>query len=228
MQPSHVHYLPLAPLFFFFVALLFAAVVALLEIGVFRYTYEKIGIDRRHVFTLLLLSLLGSYINIPIAEIPTRQVHTTEDYSFYGVHYVVPVVHEAPHTILAVNVGGALVPTFLSLYLMFKNRLLIRGLVAVAIVALVVHQFAHPLKGVGIAVPTFIPPIVAALVAVILSPRSAAPLAYIAGSMGTLIGADLMNLNKLAELSASVASIGGAGTFDGVFLSGVLAVLLAW
>ena len=45
--------------------------------------------------------------------------------------------------------------------------------------------------------------------------------------MGTLIGADLTNLDKVAGLGAPVASIGGAGTFDGIFLTGILAVLLA-
>jgi len=53
------------------------------------------------------------------------------------------------------------------------------------------------------------------------------PLAYIAGSLGTLIGADLTNLDKVRGLGAPVASIGGAGTFDGIFLTGILAVLLA-
>ena len=55
----------------------------------------------------------------------------------------------------------------------------------------------------------------------------AAPLAYIAGGLGTLIGADLTNLDKVRGLGAPVASIGGAGTFDGIFLTGILAVLLA-
>ena len=52
-------------------------------------------------------------------------------------------------------------------------------------------------------------------------------IAYISGVMGTLIGADLMNLGRLSELGAPVASIGGAGTFDGIFLTGIVAVLLA-
>ena len=56
---------------------------------------------------------------------------------------------------------------------------------------------------------------------------TAAPLAYIAGSLGTLIGADLSNLGRVRGLGAPVASIGGAGTFDGIFLTGILAVLLA-
>jgi hypothetical protein len=69
--------------------------------------------------------------------------------------------------------------------------------------------------------------LVTAIVAVILSREDSAPLAYIAGSLGTLIGADLANLSKVRGLGAPVASIGGAGTFDGIFLTGILAVLLA-
>jgi uncharacterized membrane protein len=89
-------------------------------------------------------------------------------------------------------------------------------------------MLAHEVPGVGIAVPTFLPPVISAMVAVALSREEAAPLAYIAGSMGVLIGADLMNLTSLTTLGGSVASIGGAGTFDGVFLTGIIAVVLAW
>jgi Protein of unknown function (DUF1614) len=81
--------------------------------------------------------------------------------------------------------------------------------------------------GVGISARTFAPPLSAAGVALVLSRRFAAPLAYIGGSLGVLIGADLLNLGRLRSLGAPVASIGGAGTFDGIFLTGVIAVLLA-
>lgn len=95
------------------------------------------------------------------------------------------------------------------------------------IVAIAVHSLAYPVRGVGIAVPWLVPPLVAAGAALLLSRRSAPSLAYIAGSLGTLIGADLLNLGKVAGLGAPIASIGGAGTFDGIFLTGILAVLLA-
>jgi uncharacterized membrane protein len=51
-------------------------------------------------------------------------------------------------------------------------------------------------------------------------------LAYIAGTLGCLIGADLLNLHRLAGLGAPIASIGGAGTFDGIFFTGIAAVLI--
>jgi uncharacterized membrane protein len=89
------------------------------------------------------------------------------------------------------------------------------------------HRLARPVKGVGIAMPAFIPPILAAVVAVIFSYNYAPPLAYISGTLGTLIGADILNIQKIKGLGAPVASIGGAGTFDGIFLNGIMAVLLS-
>ena len=132
-----------------------------------------------------------------------------------------------PCTVIAINVGGALIPTLLSIYLVVKNSLYFRSLIGVAVVACVVHQFAQPVHGLGISVPMYIPPIAAVVTAMVLSWRNAAPLGYIIGSLGTLIGADILNLDKVRGLGAPLASIGGAGTFDGVFLAGILAVLLA-
>jgi uncharacterized membrane protein len=205
----------------------FIFLIILIEIGVLQYAYEKIGINRRHIFTVLLLSLFGSYVNIPIAHLPAETMHSGRVVTFYGMRYVVPVVRNWPGTVIALNLGGAVIPIVLSLYLLVKNRLYGRGLLAVAIVTLVVHLMAHPVRGVGIAEPTFIPPLVATGVALLLSRQYAPPLAYIAGSLGTLIGGDLLNLGKIQGLGVPVASIGGAGTFDGIFMTGILAVLLA-
>jgi uncharacterized membrane protein len=206
---------------------LFVFLVILIEIGILEYAYKKIGINRRYIFALLFLSLFGSYVNIPIAELPAEYVHSGEVITFYGMRYIIPIVKEWPRTVIAVNLGGAVIPAILSLYLLVKNRLYGQGLLAVGVVAVIVHLMAHPVKGVGIAEPTFIPPLVATAVAIVLSRQYAPPLAYIAGSLGTLIGADLLNLGRIQGLGAPIASIGGAGTFDGIFLTGILAVLLA-
>jgi uncharacterized membrane protein len=82
-------------------------------------------------------------------------------------------------------------------------------------------------QGVGIAVPTFIPPVIAASVALLLSRKSAPALAYVSGTLGILVGADLVNLGRVQGLGAPIFSIGGAGTCDGIFLTGIIAVLLA-
>ncbi len=75
--------------------------------------------------------------------------------------------------------------------------------------------------------PIFVAPLAAAFVAAVVSWRNAAPLAYAGGCLGVLIGADLLNLDRLRGLGAPVLSIGGAGTFDGIFVTGIIVVLLA-
>ena len=227
MHTSQMHYLPLSWPFFSILVAIFIALVLLLQLGALHYAYTRIGVSARTALLLLLGSLIGSYINIPVAELPSQAVMSGREIEYFGMRYVVPVVVQWPSTILAVNVGGALIPTVLSLYLLAKNELWVSGAIATAIVAVVIHMLAQPVPGVGIAVPVFVPLALAAVVALLLSRDNAAPLAYVAGSLGTLIGADLLNLGRIQGLGAPVASIGGAGTFDGIFLTGILAVLIA-
>ncbi len=222
-----MHYFPLALPFLLIFFFLFLFLIVLIEIGVLSYAYRRIGVSRRYAFLLLFLSLLGSYVNIPIARLPPETVHSGNVVSLYGMKYVIPAVINWPGTIIAVNVGGALIPVILSIYLVMRNRLYIKSILAVAVVAAVVYNLATPVPGVGIVEPTLVPPFLTAAVALLISREDAPPLAYVGGSLGTLIGADLLNLGSIQGLGAPVASIGGAGTFDGIFLTGIMAVLLA-
>jgi uncharacterized membrane protein len=224
---SQMHYLPLAWPFFAILVGAFLVVVVLIQINVLRYVYTRLGVSSGTALLLLFGSLIGSYINIPVWEFPERDVQSGREVIFFGMRYVVPVVVQWPGTVVAVNVGGAVIPTLLSLYLLIKNDLWIRGIVTTAAVTVVVHALAYPVPGVGIAVPIFVPPVATAIVAVLIARQHAAALAYVGGSLGTLIGADLLNLGAVQGLGAPVASIGGAGTFDGIFLTGIMAVLLA-
>src|SRR4029077_14925552 len=171
--------------------------------------------------------LIGSYFNIPITILPGPSVRSGQVVEYFGMQYVVPLVEQWPGTVLAVNVGGAVIPTIMSTYLVIRYQLWFKAAIAVAAMAFIIHAMATPVHGIGIAVPVFVPVIATAILAFILSREYAAPLAYIGGSMGSLIGADITNLDKIGGLGAQVASIGGAGTFDGIFLTGILAVLLA-
>ncbi|HEV3119130.1 MAG TPA: DUF1614 domain-containing protein [Gemmataceae bacterium] len=227
MRLSSVHYFPLAWPFLLALLLIAVFVIAMIELRILRYAYERMGINTRYVMVILLLSLFGSSINIPVAHLPGEEVVTAHVVEVFGMRYVIPEVEETRGTTIAVNVGGALIPTLLSIYLLIKNALYIRGLIATAVVTVVVHMLARPVPGLGITVPTVVPPLIAAGAALLLSWQHAAPLAYIAGTLGTLLGADILNLGKIEGLHAPVASIGGAGTFDGVFMTGILAVLLA-
>ena len=228
-----MHYLPLpVPLFALLVGA-FLILVALIQIGILRYAYLAIGVSSRAAMALLLGSLIGSYINIPVLELPNRVapsgVEASHDYRHHRIRKNRQRLRTdaVASTVIAVNVGGAVIPALLLLYLLFKNRMWWNGLIATAVITAIIHTLAYPVPRVGIAVPVFVPPIATALVAVLIARDHAAALAYVSGSLGTLLGADLLNLDAVRRLGAPVASIGGAGTFDGIFLTGIMAVLLA-
>ncbi len=213
---------------FIFIFLLFTA-FGLIQFGLFSWAFAKIGIPPHYLFTILFLCIVGSLINIPIRKIPLdpEEPAQWETVSFFGMRFRPPRLGRPNEMVLAVNLGGALIPSALSLYLWLHSPHPVRMLFALAAVVYVVYKNARPVPGIGIAVPWLIPPVVAALAAMIFDYSFAAPTAYFAGTLGTLIGADILHLDKLKHLRAPVASIGGAGTFDGIFLAGIIAVLLS-
>jgi len=224
---SHSNYLPLSLPSFSILAGALLLLVLLVAIRVLRNAYMSLGITARAATLLLLASLLGSYINIPVAQLPQVQVAATREFDYFGMRYLMPVEVDWPGTIVAVNLGGAVIPVLLSLYLLTRRWLWVPGAIVTAIMTVICHLLARPVPGLGITIPVFVPPVAAALTAVLVQRREAAALAYVGGSMGTLIGADLLNLDKAQGLGAPVISIGGAGTFDGIFVAGILAVVIA-
>src|SRR5262249_22795735 len=143
---------------------LLALLVGLIQIGILQYVFESMGVSRRYMLTLLLFCLLGSYVNIPIGHLPSERMRGGEVVDFFGVQYIVPPLVDSGGTVLAVNLGGAVIPFVLSLYLIVKHRLYGESVLAVGVVTIVVHLMARPVPGVGIAVPIFIPPLITAIV----------------------------------------------------------------
>ncbi|MDY6908830.1 MAG: DUF1614 domain-containing protein [Thermodesulfobacteriota bacterium] len=219
---------PFLILFAFLFLFLLFFVFALVKFGLFTLAFARLGIPPERMFSLLFLCIVGSMINIPVKRIPLEEEpEELETVAFFGIRYRPPRWRKPREMVIAVNLGGAIIPACISLYLLANAQHPIRMLIATAVVTWAVHRMARPVPGMGIATPMFIPPLVAALAALVINPAWAPPTAYVAGTLGTLIGADLLNLNRIKTLRAPVASIGGAGTFDGIFLTGILAVLLA-
>jgi len=212
-------------LFFLLIALI---LLPFLLVGMMGTAFIKLGLPPTLMFWMLILTLVGSLINIPIYQIESRDLVKDQLVSYFGMRYRAPQVYRTHKTILAINVGGALIPMALSLYLLTRMEFALGVPLVVGLVTLVANRLARPVKGLGIALPGLIPPVVAALGAYLLCPPELrAPSAYIAGTMGILLGADILNLKEIGKLGAPVASIGGAGTFDAIFLSGIIAVLLS-
>lgn len=224
---NKLNYFPYNPFFVLTLIFIIVFLIALVQIGIITYAYEKLGIDGQNVLLILMLSIIGSYINIPVTEIESETRKKSRQIVIYGIRHVIPDFRNTNKTIIAVNVGGALIPVLLSLYLMMKNEIIYQSLAGIFMISLIVYYLSKPVPGLGIAVPVLIPPIAAAIVSFLIPSSSAPALAYVSGTIGTLVGGDIMKLNKIKKLGTPVASIGGAGTFDGIFIIGILAVLLA-
>ncbi len=205
-----------------------ALVLVFIHVGILSVAFEKLGLSQSSVFLLLFSSLFGSAINVPLfminAERPPADVLQQRVRGLLRL----PVAEFTGKTIVAVNVGGCLVPLGFSLYLMGARPLPFAHVVmGVATVALVARIMSRPIAGLGIGMPILVAPLTAAVVSLLLNFEQSAPLAYISGTLGVLIGADLLRLGDIRKLGAPFASIGGAGTFDGIFITGIVAVLLA-
>ena len=227
MPVSDFQYFPITLPFLLILTALLVVMGVLVALRMLRYASETMQISEAALLVILGLSLVGSYVNIPVAYLPAHRIITADEIRFFGMTYVIPVVRQTRATMIAVNLGGAVIPVALSLYLLVKHELYVLAAIATACVAAVCHFLARPVPGFGIALPIFVPASVTAIIALALTRRRAAPLAYISGSCGVLIGADLLNLPSVSALGAPVASIGGAGTFDGIYLTGLLALLYA-
>lgn len=194
---------------------------------------SKLGLHPQLALFTLLGIFLGGSINIPLKRILREEEFVVDRLMLFGFGHILPRFRTArSYTILAVNVGGCLIPCAIALYECV--RILGRGPSAVFILLLVTvlnistcYRLAKPIQGIGIGMPALIPPLVAAVPSIILVPDFAPPIAFVAGVLGPLIGADLLHLRDIKHLATGMASIGGAGTFDGIVLSGLIAAFLA-
>lgn len=171
------------------------------------------------VLFLAITSLLLSDTNIPLTLIRIKNYIQNKDVE----------------VLLTLNVGGAVIPLIVSIHILIVLQLrysltLIISAISVAMVSLIVYRVSRVVDNVGITVPLVIPPLTAASATLVLTELFryplvlAGPLSYVAGTIGTLIGADVYKLREIVlQVSRKhIVSIGGFGTFDSVYLSGML------
>lgn len=210
-----------------YLVLLSILFIIILQLGVFGIVLAKLGLSPDSAGLLLGSTLMGSLINLPLFNIKTTTEITLPKFPLPRILFTSPPISQGK-TIIAINVGGALIPICFSIYLIFLHSLsFFQIFPAITFVAIICFYFSRPIKGVGIGMPVFIAPFTAAVVALTIAPSNSAPLAYICGTLGVLIGADLFRIKDIKHMGVPIAAIGGAGTFDGIFFTGIIAVLLA-
>jgi uncharacterized membrane protein len=216
-------FIPIALLIFLLFILFLPALLALVYFHIVTLGFERLGISSGTTIFLLFLILIGSCINIPLTK--KKLVYSSRP-RFFGLFHVPQVEVQG----VAINLGGGLLPILLSLYFLFllwrQGAELAPVLVVTFLMIILAKFLSRVIPGKGIALPFFIPPIFSAVFALILVPEFAAPTAFVSGVLGTLIGADILNLRS-ARKYGGYLSIGGAGVFDGIFLVGIVSALLA-
>lgn len=201
-------------LFIFLLPLLFV----LIFFNIVGFGFEKLGFSSETTLLLLFLILVGSMINIPL----TKQKKVWVERSYLSGMFKRKRLESQG---IKINLGGAIIPIFISVYFLTKIPLE-PVIIAIVLMAVISHHLARIIPGQGIALSAFIPPLFSAFFALILMPEFAAPCAFTSGVMGTLIGADIANLKKIQRISPGTLSIGGAGVFDGIFLVGIVSAFL--
>ena len=217
---------PFSPVHFIVLLVAVSALMGVIQFGIVTLTLEKLGLSISQAFLLLIGSLFGSLINIPLFKIDAEAPPDDLVSQRFGLFR--PLQTEfTGHTIIAINVGGALVPVLFSIYLLSRSGLGAGEVItAVVFVSFISYVMSRPIMGFGIGMPILIAPLTAASVALLINAELSPPLAYISGTMGVLIGADLCRLKDVRKFGTPLASIGGAGTYDGIFITGLIAVLL--
>jgi len=217
------------PLYLLLFLVLGVFLATIIQLQLLSIAFQKLGLSPHGALLLMLGALIGSSINIPVARVTTT-ADFPPDLSIPRRGRIWPTadLSQTGQTIIAVNLGGCLIPVGISLYLVIRQLVNpLDLLLALLVVTTASYVFSRPIPGIGIAMPALLAPLVTVATALMLAPENAAPLAFSSGVLGVLLGADILHLREIRRMGIRIASIGGAGTFDGVFLTGIIAVLLA-
>ena len=221
------------PLFSVFAFILMIVLLPILYGEILAVSLGKLHLTPGLALLLMIAIIIGGLINIPVKRIAHERVVPMHPLAVFGLGSALPAMRrERQYAIIAVNIGGCIIPTGLAVYELLHlagagSSTLLALVVAGGINIAICYFLARPVQGLGILLPGLVPAAVAAILAILLAPSNPAPVAYVAGVAGPLIGADLLHLKEIEQSATGIASIGGAGTFDGIVLSGIVAAYLA-
>lgn len=220
--------MPFSPLFLLLFLFLAVFLVAFIQVGAVSIAVDKLGLPPSALFVLLFGSLLGSAVNLPLFTMRAERPPLANPHPLFRLGLLQPQRTFHGRTLVAINLGGGVIPIAFATYLWLHHPLSgLQVIAAIAVVAAISYFASRPVPGMGVAMPLFVGPIAAAVTALILGGPHSAPLAYICGTLGVVVGADLLRIRDIRRMGTPLASIGGAGTFDGIWITGVVAVLLA-
>jgi len=221
-----LYYLPATALLFLTLLLLLPLLLAAVTLDVVTVAIAKLGFSPEVAVWLLIAVLIGSTINIPLYR-RKAEIAVASDFMDFWIRqfWGIPLRRIQRETVVALNVGGGLIPVLMALYEVFRSDAVAIAIVTV-LVTLVSYFSAQVVPGIGIQMNALVAPLTASLGALIVGGTAAPAVAFAGGVLGVVIGADLLHLHEIERMTSGVLSIGGAGVFDGIALCGLFALLL--
>ncbi|MBX3438541.1 MAG: DUF1614 domain-containing protein [Planctomycetaceae bacterium] len=220
-----------------FLAMLLICLMPLIMFDVMQTALARLHLSPMAAGWLVVGIFLGSVVNIPLYRFTREDPQPEVTLGPLGYLTLGPQTRGLRmETVVAINLGGCIIPCLIGLrqfsYLWPVGAPVLWPLAGVCAANIAAcYLVARPVAGVGIMMPGLISPLVAVLAARLLCPPEVVEhrvaIAYLGGILGPVVGADLLHLKDILKVPVGVLSIGGAGTFDGIVLSGILAALLA-
>ena len=227
----------------FLVALLFLFVF--LPVSMVAEAFSKLGLTPAQGVLMLIAIMLGRMVNIPVYTSERlvvvsrpRSVQFGTDEAGRPVRIEQESANELKKQVFAVNVGGLVLPLLLSITFLIRQHMVFQsdgvypwiGFVLV-MVAGGCYAMAKPDPLTGIRIPLVLPALITFLCVYFFVPEPFRPVAaYVAGTMGAILGGNLIPLVSKRfrnSVGTPMVVIGGPGIFGGVFVAGILSVLLA-
>ena len=158
-------YNPFSPVITAFVIFTVVVLFIFVFFGLISVAFGRIGFSAEAIALLLFAVLVGSVINIPLFTFEAREPVMRDTFvTVFGMTYrVPPAAVGSRKTVVAINVGGAVIPSIVSLYLLVRFPDVIGfAIIGVALVSIISHLISKPVQGVEIVSPALVSPLVAA------------------------------------------------------------------
>jgi uncharacterized membrane protein len=227
---------PLSVVVIIFLFALVVILIPLLILGIIGTAFTRLGFSWIFALVVVLLLLFGSFVNIPVYRIRRDMIRVSHDEATVFDVCVPCASGQVWNTTISLNLGGAVIPAFVCLYMVYQ-AILITGtslfftiFAGITIVAIITFASTRFVTCAGIQVPLLIPGLTALLAGLLLAGGTgltAAVTAFVSGTTGILLGGNIANVYRIKDLEVPEVSFGGAGTFGSVFICCMLPALIA-
>jgi uncharacterized membrane protein len=227
---------PLSVFVIIFLIALLIIFIPLLILGIIGAAFTRLGFSWISALAVVLLMLFGSFVNIPVYRIRRDMIRVSQNEASVFDVCIPCTSGQVWDTTLSLNLGGAVLPVCISLYMMYQailitgTSLVIAVLGGITMVAIITFVSTRLVTFSGIQVPLLIPGLTALLAGLLLAGGiglTAAVIAFVGGTTGVLLGGNIANLYRIKDLEVPEISIGGAGTFGSIFICCMLPALIA-